>query len=192
MVEFEYNCGLQIIKDLVKNDPNLSRIYGFILYTDADPFVAKVLRDVDYWNEFDHVSGRNWPIFAVRPLQQGNNNINWNEPEDNLLILRDFGLDDSQELPLFVLFMWDDDNHLQEITVPICGNNVEEVHKSLRDIIDVVSGVVKKASPEERRSEKIFEDVDSELKVLKYKTKFFNLGRIIQRYSEFLKMFLMI
>ncbi len=88
--------------------------------------------------------------------------------------------------------MWDDDNHLQEITVPICGNNVEEVHKSLRDIIDVVSGVVKKASPEERRSEKIFEDVDSELKVLKYKTKFFNLGRIIQRYSEFLKMFLMI
>ena len=45
MVPFEKECGLKIIKNLVKGDKTLSRIYGFILYTDKDPYVAKVLRD---------------------------------------------------------------------------------------------------------------------------------------------------
>lgn len=45
-----------------------SRICGFIMYTKADAFVAKVLKDDDYWDSLDAISGPNWPIFAVRPL----------------------------------------------------------------------------------------------------------------------------
>ena len=71
MFPFEKECGLKIIKELVKGDKTLSRIYGFILYTDKDPYVAKVLRDEDFWNALDSISGANWPIFSVRPLRKG-------------------------------------------------------------------------------------------------------------------------
>ena len=71
MISFENECGLETIKNLVKGDKTLSRIYGFILYTDKDPYVAKVLRDEDFWNALDSISGANWPIFSVRPLRKG-------------------------------------------------------------------------------------------------------------------------
>lgn len=59
MFSFEKECGLEIIKDLVKGDKTLSRIYGFILYTDQDPYVVKVLRDEDFWNALNSLSGAN-------------------------------------------------------------------------------------------------------------------------------------
>lgn len=50
MFAFQKDCGLRVIKDLVDGDANLSRIYGFILYTEKDPYVIKVLRDEVFGN----------------------------------------------------------------------------------------------------------------------------------------------
>lgn len=60
MFDFQKDNGLEIIKGLVEGDKNLSRIYGFILYTDCNPYVAKVLRDNDFWKALDSISGNNW------------------------------------------------------------------------------------------------------------------------------------
>jgi hypothetical protein len=85
MFSFEKECGLEIIKDIVKGDKTLSRIYGFILYTDQDPYVVKVLRDEVFWNALNSISGANWPIFAVRPLRKGNYSL----PSDNDSLISD-------------------------------------------------------------------------------------------------------
>ena len=37
--------------------------------------VIKVLRDDDFWNALDSISGVNWPIFAVRLLSMGSYKI---------------------------------------------------------------------------------------------------------------------
>ena len=71
MFALQKECGLEVIKGLVEGDKNLSRIFGFILYTEKDPYVAKVLRDEDFWKSLDGISGDNWPIFAVRPMEKG-------------------------------------------------------------------------------------------------------------------------
>lgn len=105
-----------MIKDLVEGDNNLSRIYVFILYTNSNPYIVKVLRDNYFRKSLDSISGSNWPIFALRPLQQGQmkdrygnpSHIGimphtWNESSDNISILMDFGLKDSKELPLFAV-----------------------------------------------------------------------------------------
>ena len=114
------NYGLELIKDLVK-DSNTSRIYGFILYTEQNPYIAKVLRDSDFWNALDTISGANWPIFAVRPFAQdiysspnrstnfhpqeknisSSNTIGFivhsgNKPSDNLPFIYDFCREDSK------------------------------------------------------------------------------------------------
>ncbi len=45
MVQFEKECGLRLIKELTSSDNTLSRIYGFILYTEQNPYVSMVLRN---------------------------------------------------------------------------------------------------------------------------------------------------
>lgn len=65
MYPLQKENGLEVIKENVKN-ANTSRLYGFILYTDSDPYVKKVLRDDDFWDALDEKSGQNWPIFAAK------------------------------------------------------------------------------------------------------------------------------
>jgi len=40
MLELQKRCGLEVVKDVVQ-DKNLSRIYGFILYTEKGFYIAK-------------------------------------------------------------------------------------------------------------------------------------------------------
>lgn len=62
------NIEFGIIKDLT--GVSASRICGFIVYSLKHANVAKVVRDEDYWNELNAISGPNWPIFCVRPLYE--------------------------------------------------------------------------------------------------------------------------
>lgn len=202
MFDFQKDNGLEIIKGLVEGDKNLSRIYGFILYTDCNPYVAKVLRDNDFWKALDSISGNNWPIFAARPLQQGQMEIKgsgagytgfmvqtWKEPNNNVSILKDFGLEDSQDLPVFVVFMWDDDDNLNEITIPIRGKDADTIYHSLEEIVKTISRVEEAILPEYKGTVNVFRNVKSELEALDLKHKIIARGQIVHRLAEFLGIF---
>lgn len=199
MFDFPKESGLEVIKDLVENDKNLSRIYGFILYTESDPYVVKVLRDTDFWNSLNSISGDNWPIFAVRPLQKGYMKIpegqpgsiiflvsTWHEPNENRHIIQDFGFEDSKELPLFVAFMWDDEDNLHKISVPIQGYDVDSVYNSLRFIVKTITDVENKILPENKRSVNVFREVEKELKSLEMNARIINCGKIVNKFLEYL------
>ena len=203
MFELQKECGLEVIKGLVKGDKNVSRIFGFILYTDKDPYVAKVLRDDDFWKSLDSISGDNWPIFAVRPMGKGyyqysgggKNSIGfmvqtWVEPKDNLTILHDFGIKGTNELPLFVAFMWDYNDNLHEVTIPIEGKNTDEVYESLREIVDAITRVEAAIRPEYKQSENVFRNVESELKAIKAKRGFVKGTDIAKKFYDFFSVFL--
>jgi len=202
MFDFQKDSGLEIIKGLIKGDSNLSRIYGFILYTESNPYVAKVLQDDVFWKALDIISGSNWPIFAARPLQQGQMEVKgsgagytgfmvqtWKEPNKNIPVLKDFGLDNSQDLPLFVVFMWDDDDNLNEVAIPIRGNNKDSVYHSLEDIVKVISSVEEAILPENKGTINVFRNVKSELEALNIKHKIISRGKILLRIAEFLSVF---
>lgn len=201
MFEFQRECGLSVIKELVKDDKNLSRIYGFILYTDKDPYVVKVLRDRDFWNALNDISGSNWPIFAARPLQKGDYRHlggtggasymvqTWEEPKDNLPIINDFGLQDSRELPLFIVFMWDDEDRLHEISINIKGNSIDSVYSSLKEIVTAIAEVENAVIPEYKRTVNVFRNVKSELEFLKLKHKVIEKGKALEKILSFLSVF---
>ena len=44
-------------------------VFAVILFTEADPFLVKVLRDSDLWEALDEVSGPRWVVFAIRPAE---------------------------------------------------------------------------------------------------------------------------
>lgn len=202
MFNFQKDSGLKVIKGLVEGDANISRIYGFILYTERDPYIAKVLRDDDFWNALDSISGRNWPIFATRPLEQGQMEIKggssgytgfmvqtWKEPSMNIPILKDFGLEDSQDLPLFVVFMWDNDDNLNEVAIPIQGNDTDSVFHSLEEIVKAIARVEDAVLPEYKGTVNVFRNVKSEFEALNLKSKIIYRGKILHRIAEFLSVF---
>lgn len=201
MFQLQQEDGLELIKDLV-NDTNLSRIYGFILYTEQHPYVVNVLKNIAFWKALDSISGPNWPIFSVRPLAQGSyrhssssNGISfmvqtWEEPQRNYPILKDFGLDDTKTLPCFVAFIWDDNDILQSISIAIKGRDESSTYNSIEEIVKVITRVEDNINPEYKRNVEVFQIVSDELKALDFKnTKLKPLGKITKRFAEFLSMF---
>ena len=202
MYPIQQEYGLELIKKLV-DDNNLSRIYGFILYTRENPYVVKVLRDEDFWNALNDISGPNWPIFAVKPLEKGfyktrGSSIpgvvgfmmqTWEEPRTNTQILTDFGLSNSKDLPCFVAFMWDDNDDLHSITVPISGNDIDSVYCSIEKIVRIIKETEDAISPEYKHNVEVFRNVSDQLNALKFKHKFKKSVRMGIRMLEFLKLF---
>ena len=203
MFSFEKECGLETIKNLVKGDKTLSRIYGFILYTDQDPYVVKVLRDEDFWNALNSLSGANWPIFAVRPLRKGNYSLpassrsdiisymvpTWVEPKTNMQVLRDFGLEKTNRLPLFVAFMWDDTDELNQVTIPIQGKNTDAVYNSIEEIVKVITKAEAEVLPQYKGTVNVFRNIVAELDAMKFRHTVIKRGKIAYRLSEFLSVF---
>lgn len=192
---------LKVIKNWVKNS-NTSRIYGFILYTDKNPHIKKVLRDDDYWKAFDEISGANWPIFTARPLNQGSYEFPkgqnfgmsmmvsvWEEPENNIPILKDFGFKDSQELPCFVAFIWDDDDNLQKIEVSIEDDNIDTTYKSIKKIVEVISNAESHVLPEYKNNIELFNIVSKQLETLKFQYNMKKMGRITKKFLELFSLF---
>lgn len=202
MFDLQKECGLRVIKDLVKGDKTLSRIFGFILYTDKDPYITKVLSDQTFWNALNSISGTNWPIFAARPLQKGYYSYSggrpggagfmvqtWTEPKGNLPILRDFGLKNSDELPLFVAFMWDDEDELHEATICIEGKTTDETYESLKNIVTAITKVEDAILPEYKGSVNVFRNVETEIDAMKFKRRTIMGAEIVKKFKDLLSMF---
>lgn len=203
MIDFKGECGLTTIKEVVSIDSTLSRIYGFILYTDRNPYVVKVLQDDAFWNALNDYSGSNWPVFAVRPLRSGQYAIPsmgkknafymlvpiWEEPNDNRAILRDFGLESSESLPLFIAFMWDDEDRFHQVSIPIRGKDVDSTYQSLEKIIKTVSDVEAKILPEYKHSVTVFRNVAEQLQSLDAQTKLMENVKIVKSLYDFFSQF---
>ena len=79
--------GIKDIKQVCDN--STSKIYGFIMYTQRHSYIIKVLRDDDFWNELDEISGANWPIFSVKPRKEVQYSRVHNNRLDSLNTTRD-------------------------------------------------------------------------------------------------------
>lgn len=156
-------------------DNSTSRIFGFIMYTRRHSYIAKVLRDVDFWNELDEISGPRWPIFAVQPLKQGHyqsppyDGIGmmvpiWVEPNENRKYLDVFSLKESSDLPCFVVFIWNDDDEMEQISFKLSNNNLEEAFDSIREIVSVISETERQILPKYRKTDRVFINAKEDLK----------------------------
>lgn len=185
MVEIDKYFGF----DILNKYKSKSNIYGFILYSDSHPFVKKVLRDMDFWEEFDIKSGKSWPIFAVRPLEAKrektvgggeNGYISMmvkvsEETRYNNDALRFFNLKDSEkDLPSMVIFAIDENqNKILQRVFKIKGRTKDEVHYSILSIIESVASmekcILENNSLEKIYNTYIYDEVNKSLDQLEFK-----------------------
>lgn len=157
-------------------------LFGIILFTEAHPHVIKVLKDVDYWNALDEISGEQLAIFATR-LFKGELNMPvprpgvlesmiplWKEPAANKEILSWFEIQDSRELPLFALFGIDDDDLFYK-TLQIRSQSVNDVYNSIREVVNLVSNFIGKNRANTWGRKKIFDALILRINLLTAKKK---------------------
>lgn len=194
----EYN-----ITDLRKDcEKSKSRIYGFILFTDRDPYLISVLENEVFWNALNARSGENWPIFSAKPLKQGSYKFpespagamsymvrKWCEPLENKPFIKFFGLDDTEDLPCFVTFIWGDDGKLKTIITPIRGRTSDDVYNILQDIIDIITKAESRILDEYKQTENVFREVKQDLEAKELRTQMGKSFSMLSKVRLFLGLF---
>lgn len=201
MCAIQEECDLQLIKQLV-DDKNLSRIYGFILYTDKDLYVRKMLADKLYWEELDKKSGARWPIFTVRQLEKGHDEQigaapngtsfmvkRWIEPPTNMDVLQNFDIKSTEDLPLFVAFIWDKNDIVQSVSVSINGRSDSEVYNKVEEVVSAIARAENAVLPQYRQNEELFRNVKTELDALNFRYRANAIFKMAKKFIPLFKLF---
>jgi len=133
------------------------KTFGFIIYNNDNPNIVKLLRDEDYWNALNSISGEKFFIFAVKPKQgsigypdippgtMGMMIPVWKEPKENDQLLELFEIKSTQNLPLFFVFT-KVGPYLLKHSIKIDESNVDSALSQLKKIFYKIDEVAKKVN----------------------------------------------
>jgi hypothetical protein len=158
----DFPLGKLIKRFASQNDTH--SVFGVILYTEAHPYVIKVLRDDDLWKALHAASGPRWPIFCIRP-HQGKRTVRppsgpdgcvykmvpipeWHEPYENDKLLSKFRLEDTSELPLLMIFALGPDGEALQVAFKISGETKDQCFQSIRGAVDAAAEAIRNISKE--------------------------------------------
>ena len=156
MRQLDKEFGMKVINDCHSK----SNIYGFILYSETNYNVVKVMRDTDFIAALHVISGPNWPIFFVSPLEKkidefitsgSQDTIGFSycvskETKYNRSALDFFKLTNSdKDLPCFVVFSIDPKNpdEIYQRTYRISGKTEDEIKQSIEMIVSTIADIEK-------------------------------------------------
>ena len=168
MIPISEEFPLGRLMERFKARQDVHDVFGVILYTEADPYIIKVLRDDDFWKALDAASGPRWPIFSIRP-KPGRHTLEipagrdgalgflipihrWHEPSENRQLLRTFGIEDTSQLPLLLVFAQHSRKGVLQTAIKISGDDVDTCYASLRTAIDLTANAVKNVHEENIKS----------------------------------------
>lgn len=145
----------------LERDKSIASIFGVILYTDSHPYIKKVMRDEDYWNAFNEITGEKFTVLSVKPKAGRLNTPSfppgslghmvpiWKEPRDNYKLVDAFELQDkdTSQLPLLLIFTRVKDDVLK-IEISITEQSVDSAYNSIKDSLEFCSKVIAGILPE--------------------------------------------
>lgn len=144
-----------------QSSPDVAQLFGVILYTDEHPNIKKVLRDQDYWDAFDTITGAEFAVFSIRP-QQGQFRVPkmpggahsmmvpiWVEPRENREMLQLFELTDTRKLPMLLLFTEVDGKYLS-IQLPIEDTSLDKTPGAIKTELEFATQAVAGVRQENR------------------------------------------
>ncbi len=181
---------LEEVTEKIKSNYDKYPMFAALLFTEEHPFIVKALKDPDIYDALDRLTGPNL-LFFTSMLFNGRYRYPspptgffaeicpiWMEPRENMKLLPLFGISDSRNLPLLVVFSCGtNDSDLYWVTHRINGNNVTDVFNSIREAIDPIVCDISKNLYEPR--EKIFQKAKWSMRKLHAKEKLKELLGII-------------
>lgn len=146
-----------LIKD--KTTYGTANIFGFIAYTDQNPYVVKVLQDDVFWKSL-HSRTEGWILYAIKPDSSYYGGGNAEHINNSLgLTPKDF--------PQLIILSIGSDQVMMQRNYPIIGKSEIEIYNSIEQIIDTITAAVKRIEPRYKNSTNVHREVvkavDSEL-----------------------------
>ncbi len=123
--------------------------FGVVLFDKTHGNVVKVLYDRAYWEALDEASGDRWQIFAATGLAQAASDVTLERmrsvdrsPNDNRLLLDDFGIASRNDLPCLVIFAQDKDGETLRVRMRLRDDTLDGAFQSLRETIGVATRAI--------------------------------------------------
>ena len=138
MFPLEEMLNVDLLMDC-KRQYHTTNVFGFIAYSERNPYVAKVLQDKDFWKSLNARS-EGWILYAIKPDSEYFKGGNADYINDSL------GLK-PEEYPQLVILAIGSDQVMMQRNYPISDNSVDDAYKSIKNNVDVITAAVKRIHP---------------------------------------------
>ncbi|MHA2757961.1 hypothetical protein [Aeromonas dhakensis] len=140
----------------LENDHSVARIFGVMLYTNSHPNIKKVMRDEDYWLAFDDITGTKFSVLSVKPTAGKYSYPSpppgvlcqlieiWKEPNDNLRLIEAFEIENTEKLPMLLIFTRIGKEVLK-VEIELNDDSMSSAYNSIKEKLvfcaNVISGI---------------------------------------------------
>ena len=135
MFPLEEMLNVELLMDC-KRQYHTANVFGFIAYSERNPYVAKVLQDKDFWKSLNARS-EGWILYAIKPdseyFKGGNADY----------INKSLGLK-SEDYPQLVILAIGSNQVMMQQNYPISDKSVDDAYRSIENNVDVITAAVKR------------------------------------------------
>lgn len=89
--------------------------------------------------------------------------------DSNRKFLDFFSLEESSDLPCFIIFIWKDNDEIEQIIWRLKNTNTQEAFDSIRSVVKIISSTEELILPEYKRSENVFRNVKENIEAVVFK-----------------------
>lgn len=138
MFPLEKMLNVKLLMDS-KRQFNTANVFGFIAYSERNPYVAKVLQDEDFWKSLN-VRSEGWILYAIKP------NSDYFEGGNADYINESLGLK-PEEYPQLVILAIGSNQVMMQQNYPISDKSVDDAYKSIEHYVNVITATVECIHP---------------------------------------------
>ena len=134
----------------VKKQYKTANIFGLIVYSERNPHIMKVLKDVDYWNSLN-ARTPGWIVLAVKPGSEYDGG--------NLAYIYESFKLKHKDLPQLLILSISSDQTMMQRGYKLDDSNVENAYKSIEKTVDIVTTSLETIHPQYRSSTNVSREV---------------------------------
>ena len=152
-----------------------ANVFGFIAYSERNPYVAKVLRDNDFWMSLN-ARTEGWILYAIKP------DSSYFAGGNAEYINKCLGLT-PDEYPQLIILGIGSDRVMMQRNYPLSDKTVDDAYASIKKNIDIVTAAVEGIYPEYKTSTHVHREVvnalDAELATHRWKKVSVELAKMV-------------
>lgn len=138
MFPLEEMLNVKLLMDS-KRQFNTANVFGFIAYSERNPYVAKVLQDKDFWKSLNARS-EGWILYAIKPDSEYFKGGNADFINESL------GLK-PEDYPQLVILAIGSNQVMMQRNYPISDKSVDDAYRSIENNVNVITSAVERIHP---------------------------------------------
>ena len=95
-------------------------------------------------------------------------------------------MNEKEYFPCFVIFIWRDDDELERLVWKLNNDSVDEVFKSIREVVEIISETEGYIYPEYKKSESVYRNVKQNVEARLFRKSIVRKGELLYKIKGFI------